>query len=295
MSRDPHEGPDGPGLPDFHQHSTVRPSAVTSSSAPSRSRAAPLVIAVVGASVVIIAVIALVLSQTVFRSPLANDPTPPPAPTSGSASGHSEYIPDPKDPDLAPPPPIFTQAPSAACTVQGQESTSPQQPGHVRGGSLQYTVPPNWDFPWTNGDLAYVTDAAGMGRHVEDDWYSVVNLARVTWPKKDGSYPGAEKAAVTIFQCYATSAGLIGTFGDKPKVTDYRTEATTVDGTAGWIVQATYHFNAKNLASTHESIVTSLVVDTPGGPSVLISDVAGDHPDHVKALHSIISSLKVTS
>lgn len=282
------------GLPDFSVDTAQR-AVVGPDPQAARGRSRSLVIAVVGATVVLIAVVALILSQTVFRSALSADPAVPSAATEGTASGQSEYIPDPKDPNLAPPPPIFTQAPSAPCTVLPQGSTTPQVPGKVRGGALEYTLPSTWTYEWTNGDLAYVSDAAGVGRHVEGNWYSVADLARVSWPKSEGSYPGAEKAAVTIFQCYATSAGLIEEFGDKPKVTDYRSEATTVDGHGAWLVQATYHFDNGSLKTTNQSVVTSLVVDTPGGPSVLISDVAADHPDHVTELRQIIASLTVTS
>lgn len=284
---------DGRGLPDYardtHEREVVAPVGDRS-----RSRMRALVLTVVGVSVVLVAVVALVLSQTVFRGVM--DPAPrPTAQSAGTASGQPEYIPDPDDPQLEPPPPIFTQAPTKPCEVMSQRSTSPQTPGTARGGGLQYTVPSGFDRPWAQGRLSYAQDAVGYGRLVERNWYSVVNVARVAWPQDQGAYPGAEQAAVTIFQCYATSAGLIEEFGDKPQVTDYRSEATTVDGTPGWIVQATYHFDNSTLKTTDRSVVTSIVVDTPGGPSLLVSDVAGDHPEHVKDLEDIIASLKVVS
>lgn len=281
------------GLPDYARDTQER-EVVAPIGDRSRSRMRALILAVVGVSIVLVAVVALVLSQTLFKSTL--DPAPAPvAATDGTASGQPEYIPDPNDPQLEPPPPIFTQAPSAPCAVLPQGSTSPQTTGKVRGGGLQYTRPTDFDRSWGNGNLSYVEDVAGYGRHVEGNWYSVVSVARVAWPQDQGSYPGAEKAAVTIFQCYATSAGLIEQFGDQPEVTDYRSEATTVDGTAGWIVQATYHFENSTLKTTDQSVVTSIVVDTPGGPSVLVSDVAADHPDHVQDLDDIIASLEVVS
>lgn len=277
-------------LPDFAEP-TAGPPSLTPPGERSRSRSRALILTVIGASVAIIAVVALVLSQTLFRGP--EDPDQWALPASGSAQGHTEYIPDPQDPDLAPPPPIFTQAPTSDCAVLPQTSESPQPSGKVRGGGLQYTLPATWDFSWGGGDLSYLTDVNGYARHVEGNWYSVVNLGRVTWPEKEGSYPGAEQAAVTIFQCYATSAGLIEYFGETPEVTDYRTEPTTVAGTPAWIVQATYHFDRPELTTTDQSIVTAIIVETPGGPSALVSDVAADHPDHVRDLESIIASLEV--
>jgi hypothetical protein len=68
----------------------------------------------------------------------------------------------------------------------------------------------------------------------------------------------------------------------------------TVDGTAAWIVQATYHFEDPELLETSSaSVVTAIVVETPEGPSALASDVAADQPEHVQNLEDIIASLDV--
>ncbi|MCG7310933.1 hypothetical protein MHY49_15690, partial [Brachybacterium sp. ACRRE] len=114
------------------------------------------------------------------------------------------------------------------------------------------------------------------------------------WPESEGKYPGDEKAAVAIFQCYATTAGVLVEFGENPTVTDYRSEETTVDGHDAWIVQATYHFeDPSQLQDTSASIVTAIVVDTDDGPQAVASDVAADVPEHADALDQIIKSLKV--
>lgn len=288
----PRPGTAADGLPDL----TTQRRAVTlgAPTERARNRSRALIITVLAGAVVIIGVVALVLSQTLFRSAL--DPGPTAYPTGPRGSGHSEYVPDPNDPNIAPPPPLFTQAPTSDCTIPEHKPVPEAGPGKLRGGGLEYTTPKTWDHPWGYDALPYLNEVNGQGRNVEGSWYSVVNLGRVAFPKSEGGYPGAEQAAVTIFQCYATTAGVLSYFGDKPKVTDYRTESTTVDGTPAWIVQATYHFeNPNQLATTNASIVTSIVVETPGGPSALISDVAADHPDHVKELDEIIASLKVVS
>lgn len=291
MTQPPHSSSEG--LPDLSGSSTPDPDAPIEMSEHSRSRTRTLILTVLGTSVLLIAILALVLSQTVFRSPLDDDPSVAAASTDSTASGHSEYIPDPHDPEIAPPPPLFTQMPSAACTVGTQTSSQNQSPGVVRGGGLEFTIPAGWDYPWLNNDLPYITDASGYGRRVEGNWYSAANVGRVDFPESEGGYPGAKDAAVTIFQCYATTSSLIQEFGDQPQVTDYRSEKITVDGKEGWIVQATYHFDNSDLQTTDQSRVTAIVVDTPGGPSAFISDVAADHPDHVQALDDIIASLKV--
>lgn len=283
------------GLPDL----TARRSSVTLEGGPTdraRGRARAMILAVLGSAVVLVGVVALILSQTVFRGALGGDPTAYPTGPRPGGSGHSEYVPDPNDPELAPPPPLFTQAPTSECTIPPGSPGPNPRPGTVRGGQLEYTIPSGWDRHWGYDSLPYMDQVDGQARNVEGSWYSVVNLGRAVFPKDEGGYPGAEQAAVTIFQCYATTAGVLQTFGEKPKVTDYRTESMTVDGHPAWIVQATYHFeNPDQLQTTSASIVTSIVVDGPGGPSALASDVAADHPDHAEQLDEIIKSLKVVS
>src|SRR5699024_1631526 len=117
---------------------------------------------------------------------------------------------------------------------------------------------------------------------------------RVSFPEDGGGYPGPESAAVALFQCYATPTGVVSHFGEHPEVTDYRSEATTVDGHAAWIVLAAHRCEDPELLKTSRAaIVTSTVLETPNGPSALVSDVAADQPDHVKNLEDIIASLDV--
>ena len=297
MSQGPggEQEPTDSGLPDFSASSSAGlprfddgrgPATLGAPSDRALHRSRLTMLAVIGGSVVVLAVIALVLSQTVFRSVL-EDPGPTAYPTGDrSAGGQSEYVPDPEEPEIAPPPPIFTQAPTTECTVPGYTEPAPASgPGKVRGGDLEYTLPETWGTGWYTDSLPYLTEIGADARNIEGDWYSVVNLGRVTFPEDEGGYPGLENASVAIFQCYATTSGV---------VSHYRSEALTVDGEAAWIVQATYHFEDPEVLETSSaSIVTSIVVETPEGPSALASDVAADQPDHVQDLEDIIASLDV--
>ncbi|MDN5899440.1 MAG: hypothetical protein L0H74_05165 [Brachybacterium sp.] len=296
--------PTGTGLPDFSESSSEGLPSIGSDHGPATlgapsdralRRSRTTMLAVIGGSVVLLAVVALVLSQTVFRSAL-DDPGPTAYPTSDrSAGGQSEYVPDPEEPEIAPPPPIFTQAPTTECTVPENMPAAPaSDPGKVRGGDLEYTLPESWGSGWIASSLPYLTEIGADARQVEGNWYSVVNLGRVTFGEDEGGYPGLETAAVAIFQCYATTSGVVSHFGEHPEVTDYRSEALTVDGEPAWIVQATYHFeDPEKLETSSASIVTSIVVETPDGPSALASDVAADQPEHVQELEDIIASLDV--
>ena len=290
----------GSGLPDFSTGApagdpSLGPATLGEPSERSLHRTRTLMLSVIIGSLVVLGVIALVLSQTVFRSVLSEDPTAAPPTGPRSAEGQSEYVPNPQDPDIAPPPPIFTQAPTTECTVpENQSPAEPSSPSVVRGGGLEYTSPKGWDDGWSSWALPYLTQIDAEGRLVESGWYSVVNLGRVSFPEAEGGYPGLETAAVAIFQCYATTSGVVSHFGEHPEVTDYRSEIMTVDGEAAWIVQATYHFEDPELLKTSSaSIVTSIVVETPEGPSALVSDVAADQPEHVQNLEDIIASLDV--
>lgn len=299
--------PSGTGLPDFSEPSRTQGSDLpdfATSSGPvtldepgerSRRRNLAVVLSVVGTGVVLLAVVALVLSQTVFRSALEENGPEAHSTADRSAEGEGEYVPDPEDPDIAPPPPLFTQAPTTECTVPEHSSAAPaSSAGTIRGGDLEYTLPNGWNHPWGSSPLPYLTEVEGQGRNVEGNWYSVVSLGRVTFPEDEGGYPGPESAAVSIFQCYATTAGVLSHFGENPEVTDYRSESMTVDGHPAWIVQATYHFEDPDmLQSSSASIVTSIVVEGPDGPSALASDVAADQPEHVAALEEIIAGLDV--
>ncbi|MCS6711406.1 hypothetical protein JSY14_04980 [Brachybacterium sp. EF45031] len=295
------QGPTG-GLPDLSA------AGRSGGDAPERDDDAPqrpprrslaIVLGVAGTAVVLLAILALVLSQTVFRGVLRDDPLPTagpsaPGPANPSRSSGGEYIPNPNDPDIAPPPPIFTQAPTAECTVPGGPPGPGRRGDTLTGGGLSYTIPRGWDTEWGFSDASYLTGVSAQARHVEGSWYSVVALGRVEFPQEEGGFPGMEPAAVAIFQCYATSAGVLDMFGENPTITDYRSEPTTVDGRDAWIVQATYHFEERQLSTTSASTVTAMVVDTPGGPSGLASDVAADVPQHATDLEAILGSLRVT-
>lgn len=284
-------------LPDF---SAARQAAPVDSppSEPERDRSRGVIIGVVVSLIAVLTAVSVVLALTVFRG-IDTDPTAlaqdqQEAPQQ-NPEGAEEYVPDESDPNIAPPPPIFTQQPTSQCSIPEHAEAAPSS-GHdtVRGGGLEYTVPSSWPMSWGTGSLPYMNEVGGYARNVEGSWFSVVNVGRVVYPGGDDPYPGLEDAAVDLFQCYATTSGVLVAFGENPLVTDYRSEVTTVDGYEAWIVQATYNFeDPEYLATSSASVVTVIAVDTPGGPSALASDVAADVESHREDLDAIIASLKV--
>ena len=259
-----------------------------------RSRAGFIVLGVVAGVLMLLLVTGLILSQTVFRGvDLEGGNSPGPDGPVQNSPGEGEYVPDQNDPNIAPPPPMFTEAPTSSCYIPPDQNAPVSSGDQIRGGDLQYTAPRTWDMDWDTSPLPYVSEVGARARNVEGSWYSVVNVGRVEYPEDEG-YPGLEDAAVDIFQCYATTSGVLVAFGEHPLVTDYRSVSTTVDGHEAWIVQATYHFEDPGyLDASSASVVTAIVVDTPNGPSALASDVAADVEEHRAELDQIIESLQV--
>lgn len=262
-----------------------------------------IVVGVVIGGIALIAAVGLFVSQVAMRS-IENDPIASHDSTVGVNTkgdpNRTEEQPTPAAPH-EPPPEIFTEAPTSQCLMSTKPTVSRDQRGSsIKGGGLQFTTPKGWDSVWyQNENVPYLYDSGAYSKQVESFWYSVVTVGRIEWQEDvEGKYPGTEHMAVTMFQCYATHLNVVEQFGENPTVTDYKSESTTVDGHPAWIVQATYGFDKKNkgykLETTDSSIVTAIVVETPKGPSALVSDVAADHPDHVKGLEEAIASLKVT-
>ncbi len=262
-----------------------------------------VVIGVVIGGIALIAALGLFVSQVAMRSieqePLASHDSTVGVNTKGDPNKKEEQ-PQPAAPN-EPPPEIFTEAPTSQCLMSTKPTVSRDQRGStIKGGGLQFATPKGWDAPWyQNENVPYLYDTGAYAKQVESFWYSVVTVGRVEWQEDvEGTYPGTEQMAVTMFQCYATHFNVVEQFGKNPTVTNYKSESMTVDGHPAWIVQATYGFdeNTKGmpLQTTDSSVVTAIIVETPNGPSALVSDVAADHPEHVKGLEEAIASLKVT-
>ncbi len=262
-----------------------------------------IVIGIVIGGIALIAALGLFVSQVAMRSienePIASHDSTAGVNTKGDPNKKEEQ-PTPAAPN-EPPPEIFTEAPTHQCLMSTKPTVSRDQRGStIKGGGLQFTTPKGWDAPWyQNENVPYLYDTGAYAKQVESFWYSVVTVGRVEWQEDvEGTYPGTEQMAVTMFQCYATHFNVVEQFGKNPTVTNYKSESMTVDGHPAWIVQATYGFdeNTKGmpLQTTDSSVVTAIIVETPKGPSALVSDVAADHPEHVKGLEEAIASLKVT-
>lgn len=270
-----------------------------SPSLPSSDKTLKIVISVIAGGVVLILLLGLLFSQVFFRSiedqlkDSVSTPVDQIQPGNAPRVDEESIVPPSRD---AQAPEIFITAPSTSCTYYaGIDFENPYINGQLQGGGLGTVVPNDWNVSWNSAGIANFKNGQGWGKHVENNWYSVILLGRVHWDEDaDGAYPGTQKAAEALFQCYTTHSGVITYFGDTPEVRDYRSEAIRVDGHEAWIVQATYLTDeSAGLTTTEASIVTTVVVETPNGPSVLFSDVAEEYTAHVQALENAIAKLTV--
>ncbi|MFC7457429.1 hypothetical protein ACFQS2_09545 [Brachybacterium sp. GCM10030267] len=253
----------------------------------------------VGVLVVVLAIVALVFSQTVFSTD-AEDPT---AAEETSAADDpeetrpEEYVPSEEATDEAGgAEPTFTEQPTTECTVhEDNNSQAEQSDGTVRSGGLEFAVQPDWGTGSNWGSQSsYMVDVAAAEQEVEDGWYSVAAVGAVEYPEDEGGYPGVEDAARAIFQCGISRDQAQEIYGPDPELENYRDEALTVDGHDGWIVTATVMLSDLSLLDTTESWeIAVIVVDTPEGPAAFDGGAATGHEQQVADLQAMIDSLSV--
>lgn len=253
---------------------------------------------------VILAVLALVLSQTVLRgdpedpdagtTPSATDPSATddeesgPAPSDG---GTSEGAADPVDQDPA----TEAEASGTACTEPPDRSVTEQETGSVRGGGLEIPQPEGWEVGTGWGaQNSYLTDQHYADQPVEGGWYALAGVGAVEFPEEEGGYPGAEEAARAIFLCALEPEQGEEIYGDPAMLRNHRDEATTIDGHDAWIVSA--DVEVSDLALLHSTDAwrrVVIVVDTPGGPAAFVGGAALGHDQQVADLDTMIEGLRV--
>jgi hypothetical protein len=258
--------------------------------------------------VVVIAVLALVLSQTVLRS----DPEDPGEGTSTGATAPTTTDDDPPDggsaggdpsddapsDDAAPAdqdPAIEAEPSGTACTVPPSSSDTEQVTGAVRGGGLEIPQPEGWETGTDWGSRTpYLTDAHYADQPVEAGWYAVTGVGAVEFPEEEGGYPGAEEAARAIFRCALEPEQGEEIYGDPAMLRNLRDEATTIDGHDAWIVSADVEIS--DLALLHSTDAwrrVVIVVDTPDGPAAFDGGAALGHDQQVADLEAMLEGLTV--
>ena len=133
-----------------------------------------LVVGGLSAASVLLVVVALVLTLTVFRpseDPLAGSEHTPQSEAPEREPAGGEYVPDGEEESSEPDPEVtHIEAPTAPCEFLPQESTSPQSPGTRSSGDMSFTIPEGWstDIDW-GGTLPHATDVASAEKHIEQN------------------------------------------------------------------------------------------------------------------------------
>lgn len=250
--------------------------------------------------VAVVAVVALALSPTVFRS--AEDA---PDDEGGTASAteepererRSEYVPtqEQSDEGEGESESVLAEQPSVDCTVLENVVESEQVEGAVRGGGLEFPQPEGWEVgsDWSGAD-AYLSDQSFAHQAVESGWFAVSGVGAVEFPQEEGGYPGAEEAARAIFQCALTRDSAEELYDDPAEMRDHRDEAFTVDGHPAWIVSADVQISDLALLHTTDAWrLVVIVVDTPEGPAAFDGGAALGHEQQVADLDAMLEGLRL--
>ena len=252
-----------------------------------------------GFLMVVIAVVALVLSQTVFATdpeePTAGGSTTATEPEETEESRSPEYVPTEEQTDEEGGEITFVEQPTVDCTIHDNTVETEQVQGVVRGGGLEFPRLEGWEVgaDWS-GSSAYTTDQSSAYQPVESGWFTVASVGAIEFPAEEGGYPGAQETARALFQCGLSREEVKEIYDDPAELKNYREEQTTVDGHPAWIVSADVQLSELALFHTTEAWrLTVIIVDTPNGPAAFDGGAAHGHEQQVADLETMIEGLRV--
>lgn len=188
-----------------------------------------------------------------------------------------------------------TAEPSAAaseerCWYGGEERTSTNPEGRLRGGGLELVAPEVFDGRTADSLADFTSDPQTATAPVEDGWYSTLTVGRVVW-QPGVEYPGHEAAAERILSCLTTSTAAWGSVTSGRSVHEQTTTEISVDGMEAFRAEAEMRFGEDELERTDATRIVAIVVDTPEGPSLFLALIAVGVPEHEEALDEAVESL----
>ncbi len=185
--------------------------------------------------------------------------------------------------------------PSANVCPKPEASSSPSpQPndGRVHSGPLSYPMLPSpWGAPLPNTEVPFGRDV--LQQYVETErtptmgWGAAVMVGELV--AGDGFFEPKDGAEI-VLRC------VTGTFYGNAEVTrnDTLSQAMTVDGHDGWIMESDLSFSIPGLEATNE-LLTVVIVDLENGSAGLFaSSVPGNAPQYNEPAKQAMEGLQVS-
>jgi len=172
---------------------------------------------------------------------------------------------------------------------QGRSSTNPS--GMLRGGGLQFTPPASFPDRNYSTNLHFTEDSAMAvaPAAADSDWVSTVSVGKIHW--QDGiEYPGDEAAAERMTDCFIGSSWLWSEASGRTE-TNRTGTAVEIDGMDGYQITVDYTFAKGPSESITGYAITLVVVSTPEGPSVFLSEVPVDNAEQKQAVADALASV----
>lgn len=184
--------------------------------------------------------------------------------------------------------------PSAdVCPKPEADSSPTPQPadGRVHSGPLSYPMLPSpWEAPQPNAEVPF-------GRDVQQQFVETEKTPTMRWGAAvmvgelvagDGFYAPKDGAEI-VLRC------VTGTFYGNAEVTrhDTKSQAVTVDGHDGWLMESDLSFSIPGLEATNE-LLTVVIVDLKNGTAGLFaSSVPGNAPQYNEPAKLAMEGLEV--
>lgn len=199
------------------------------------------------------------------------------------------------DPVPTPDPEITPTGEAEFCWYNAEEKrTSVDPSGRIAGGGLQMAVPQGIDWQHQTS-LPYVPaldDVSVITTPVDENWVALMAVGGVVW-QPGYEFPGTEKAAQRVVDCFAGSSGPWDSMVSKRHVESTTTEAVEIGGLSGHRTDAVLVFDQHKLTKTSGTILTAIVLDVPDGPALFFSDIPRENTNLQAKRDAAIQTLVV--
>jgi hypothetical protein len=211
--------------------------------------------------------IILVTLTTALRGigPITAPPNPPPTVVRGDDSSPTPTptptatpTPTPSRATKRSPSPT-SSAPLVACPLGSPNLPAPHpSDDRVYGGNLSFAREPTFQSPSDEPKLSFAWDVKEQIEYVDATPLWVAQLAVGQLRSSDGFVHDARNTAESVVQCTLT--------GDLyqpylPERTDRRSEAVTINGRTGWLIEADINVTAPGLAFAGDRAIFVVVPD----------------------------------